>query len=77
MEKTARSELADGGHRWITDIGRTLTLALLFVDARENHLDAQEAGNGKLRFGDCRIKCVRTPLDFFVRHRFHLAHHLS
>ncbi len=27
--------------------------------------------------GDCRIKRVRAPLDFFLRHRFYLAHHLS
>ena len=76
MENTARSQPADGEYRSITDIDRTLTVALLLVDARENHTHAQDVGNGKL-LGDCRIKLLRTLLDFFLRHRFDLAHHLG
>ncbi len=77
MENTARSQPADGGHRSITDIDRNLTVALLLVDARENRTQAQDVGKGTLLFGDCRIRLVRTLLDFFLRHRFYLAHHLS
>ena len=77
MENATRSQPVKGGHPSLTDIDRTLIVALLLVVLWENRTHAQDVGDGKLLFGDCRIKLVRTLLDFLLRHRFYLAHHLS